>query len=98
MRWKSHVRFGGRAGETDQPKGSHRAPVRPYWATTALDEVRRTEWNVLRQAGAAKAAKQFKGLRFLLRRNWEHLTMGQREVITALEKANRRTFRAWQLN
>ena len=32
MRWKSHVRFGGRAGETDQPKGSHRAPVRPYSA------------------------------------------------------------------
>lgn len=21
MRWKSHVRFGGRAGETHQPKG-----------------------------------------------------------------------------
>ena len=28
MRWKSHVRFGGRAGETDRPKGRHRAPVR----------------------------------------------------------------------
>ena len=67
------------------------------WATTALDEVRRDEWNKLRQAGAAKAAKQLKGLRFLLRRNWEHLTMGQREIITALEGANRRTFRAWQL-
>ncbi len=63
------------------------------WATTALDEVRRGEWNKLRQAGAAKAAKQLKGLRFLLRRNWEHLTMGQREIITALEGANRRTFR-----
>lgn len=24
-----HVRFGGRAGETDQPKGWHRAPARP---------------------------------------------------------------------
>jgi transposase len=67
------------------------------WATTALDEVRRAEWNKLRRAGAAKAAKQFKGLRFLLRRNWEHLTMSQREVIAALEGANRRTFRAWQL-
>ncbi len=39
------------------------------WATTALDEVRRQEWNTLRQAGRAKAAKEFKGLRFLLRRN-----------------------------
>lgn len=67
------------------------------WATKALDEVRRAEWNKLRQAGAAKAAKQFKGLRFLLRRNWEHLTMSQREVIWALESANRRTFRAFQL-
>lgn len=67
------------------------------WATTALDEVRREEWNKLRRAGRAKAAKQFKGLRFLLRRNWVNLTMGQREVIWALENANRRTFRAFQL-
>ena len=27
MRWKSHVRFGGRARETDRPKGPHRALV-----------------------------------------------------------------------
>lgn len=67
------------------------------WATKALDEVRRVEWNRLRKAGRAKAAKEFKGLRFLLRRNWENLTMGQREVIWALETANRRTFRAFQL-
>jgi hypothetical protein len=70
------------------------------WATTALDEVRRAEWNKLRRAGAAeaaKAAKQFNGLRFPLRRNWEHLTFDQREVIAVLEGANRRTFRAWQL-
>jgi len=67
------------------------------WATKALDEVRREEWNKLRAAGRAKAAKEFKGLRFLLRRNWENLTMGQREVIWALEAANKRTFRAFQL-
>lgn len=67
------------------------------WATKALDEVRRQEWNKLRQAGAAKAAKAFKGLRFLLRRNWENLTGAQRGVIRDLEKANSRTFRAWQL-
>ena len=29
MRGNAHVRFGGRAGETDRPKGRHRAPVRP---------------------------------------------------------------------
>lgn len=67
------------------------------WATKALDEVRRQEWNKLRSAGQAQAAEEFKGLRFLLRRNWENLTMGQREVIWALETANRRTFRAFQL-
>ena len=67
------------------------------WATKALDEVRRTEWNKLRRTGAARAAKEFKGLRFLVRRNWENLTMGQREVIWALEETNRRTFRAYQL-
>jgi putative transposase len=30
MRRESHVRFGGRAEETDRPKGRHRASARPY--------------------------------------------------------------------
>ena len=67
------------------------------WATDALDEVRRGEWNILRQAGGASAAKQFKGLRWLLLRNWENLTGTQKSVIRELDKANRRAFRAWQL-
>jgi transposase len=67
------------------------------WATDALDEVRRGEWNTLRQAGGASAAKQFKGLRWLLLRNWENLTGKQKSVIRELDKANRRAFRAWQL-
>ena len=67
------------------------------WATKALDEVRRHEWNQLRRSGNANAAKQFKGLRFLLRRNWENLTGAQKGVIRDLENINRRTFRAWQL-
>jgi transposase len=44
------------------------------WATSALDEVRREEGNHLRRTGGAKAAKEFKGLRWLLLRNWENLT------------------------
>ena len=38
MRGNSHVRFGGRAEETDRSKGRHRASVRPnhYVATTLL--------------------------------------------------------------
>lgn len=67
------------------------------WATDALDEVRRGEWNELRGSGAAEAAKALKGLRFLLLRNWEHLTGAQRGVIRDLQRANRRMFRAWQL-
>ncbi len=41
MRWKSHVRFGGRAGETDLSRDRHRAPVRSHDANRALDTVRR---------------------------------------------------------
>ena len=41
MRWKSHVRFGGRAGETDLSRDRHRAPVRSHLANRCLDGVRR---------------------------------------------------------
>jgi len=67
------------------------------WATAALDEVRREEWNHLRRTGGAQAAKEFKGLRWLLLRNWESLSSRQRATIRELEHANRRTLRAWQL-
>lgn len=67
------------------------------WANDALDEVRRAEWNALRDKGQAKAAKEFKGLRWLLLRNWENLRGDQRGVIRDLAKANQRTFRGWQL-
>lgn len=67
------------------------------WAIDALDEIRREEWNVLRKAGAAEVAKEFKGLRFLLRRNWEDLSWQQRDLLEALGKANKRMFRALQL-
>ena len=30
VRGDSHAGFGGRLGETDRPKGRHRAPGRPY--------------------------------------------------------------------
>ena len=41
MRWKPHVRFGGRARETHRPKGGRRALVRPHLANMAIDDVRR---------------------------------------------------------
>jgi transposase len=67
------------------------------WATGAVDEVRREEWNHLRRTGGARAAKEFKGLRWLLLRNWENLSSAQKGVIRDLERANRRAFRGWQL-
>lgn len=67
------------------------------WATDALDEVRRGEWNQLRRSGGAAAAKTLKVLRFLLLRNWENLTGAQRATIRALEGSNRRLLRGWQL-
>ena len=36
MRWKSHVRFGGRIGETHRSKERQGAPVRPYERHEAL--------------------------------------------------------------
>ena len=45
MRWKSHVRFGGRARETYRPKGRQRALARPYLANSKLDECRRRVQN-----------------------------------------------------
>lgn len=67
------------------------------WATKALDEVRRAEWNHLRRHGRSGAAKEFKGMRWLLLRNWENLTPTQKATIRQLSQANTRSFRAWQL-
>ena len=67
------------------------------WATKALDEVRRAEWNTLRRNGGAAAAKEFKGLRWMLMRNWENLSPKQKGTIRDLERANKRSFRGWQL-
>ncbi len=36
MRWKPHVRFGERIGETDRLRGRHRAPVRLHTGDSAL--------------------------------------------------------------
>ena len=45
MRWKSHVRFGGRAGETDRWRQRHGALVRSHVANSKLDECRRRVQN-----------------------------------------------------
>jgi transposase len=67
------------------------------WATDAVDKTRRDEWNTLRRSGSATAAKEIKGLRWLLLRNWENLSRLQRKELRALERANARIHRAWRL-
>ena len=61
MRWKSQVRFGGRAGETGLLRDKNRALVRSHWATDALDEVRRAAWNDARKAAQRNEARRAKG-------------------------------------
>jgi len=98
MRWKSQVRFGGRAGETDQPKRWHRAPVRSHWATKALDDVRREVWNEARHQGGDKAAaKSLQRCRYALWKNPEHLTDRQRGKLAWVAKTNERLYRAYLL-
>lgn len=67
------------------------------WATDAVDKTRRDEWSALRRSGSAGAAKEVKGLRWLLLRNWENLSRLQRKELRALERANARIHRAWRL-
>jgi transposase len=45
MRWKPHVRFGGRAGETDRWQQRHGAPARSHVANRCLDKIRRRVQN-----------------------------------------------------
>jgi len=39
MRWKPHVRFGERAGETDRQKRRHRAPARLHVRHVVLQDL-----------------------------------------------------------
>ena len=59
--------------------------------------MRRAEWNTLRRNGGAAVAKEFKGWRWMLMRNWENLSPKQKGTIRYLERANKRSFRGWQL-
>lgn len=97
MRGNAHAGFGGRAGETDRQKRRHRAPSRPYWATDALDVVRRQVWNDARRAGQTAAAKDLKGARYALWKSPEDLTGKQAAKLADIARTNRRLYRAYLL-
>lgn len=72
MRWKPHVRFGERAGETDRSKDRHRAPVRLHLALAAVDDVRRRVQQD--QTGhRGRSGDPLYGIRRLLRRRHDRL-------------------------
>ena len=88
MRWESHVRFGGRAGETHPPIGGRGAPVRSHWASQALDVVRRWVWNLLRRMDLRGHAKQLKNCRYALWKNPEDLTVRQAAKLAWIARHN----------
>jgi transposase len=94
MRWKSHVRFGGRPGETDHRKRWHGAPGRSHIANRALDAV----FSASRHgADGLITTKQWRASRYALRAGAERLTDDQRQLLNAVRRFRYRLWRAWEL-
>jgi transposase len=65
--------------------------------TDALDVERRKAWNELRAAGDADAARKFKGARWVLLKNPDHLDPGQQTVLRKLKRRGGDVWRAYTL-
>ena len=97
MRWKPHVRFGGRTGETHPPKGGQGAPARSHLANTALDECRRRVQNYTIGHRGRKNDPLYRARRRLLMAS-ERLTVDGRERLMGLLAAgdpHRELWFAW---
>jgi transposase len=86
MRWKPHVRFGGRAGETDLSRARHRAPVRSHHATFQLDQCRRRVQQELLGHRGRKGDPLFRARRLLAKAH-ERLDERGNEKLTGLLEA-----------
>jgi transposase len=64
--------------------------------TDALDELRRANWQALREEDPERA-RWLKGTRFILRRRADTLDPGARSVLEELERTNRDVYRGWLL-
>jgi len=71
--------------------------TRPYWATNALDKVRRAIWNQTRRSGQKAQATQLKGSRWLLLRNAQDLTANETAKLGMVAKLNGPLYRAYLL-
>ncbi len=67
------------------------------WATKALDEVRRGQWNKLRWQGKYGQASSLKGTRWALLKNLQDLTGEQKTTMASIAKTNHRLYRAYLL-
>lgn len=67
------------------------------WATKALDEVRRGQWNKLRWQGKHAQASNLKGTRWALLKNIQDLTGEQKTTMASIAVTNRRLYRAYLL-
>jgi transposase len=70
--------------------------TRPYWATNALDKVRRAIWNQTRRAGQQAQATELKGSRWLLLRNAQDLTANETAKLALVAKLNAPLYRAYR--
>jgi Transposase len=71
--------------------------TRPYWATDALDKVRREIWNQIRRAGHKAAATELKGSRWVLLKNAQDLTANEAAKLALVAKLNAPLYRAYLL-
>ena len=75
--------------------------IDPYhvvaWANDALDRLRRTLWNQAREKGAKVEAAAVKGDRYVVCKNPENLTGGQKARLSAIERFNRPLYRGYLL-
>ena len=83
MRWKSHLRFGRRAGETRQQKRRQGAPARSHLANTKVDETRRRVPNETMGHRGRKTDPLYR-IRRLLTRADERLTENGRIKVVGL--------------
>ena len=71
--------------------------TRPYWATSALDKVRRAIWNQTRRSGQKAEATELKGSRWVLLRNAQDLTANETAKLALVAKLNAPLYRAYLL-
>ena len=96
MRWKPHVRFGRRAGETHPPKGRQGAPARSHLANAALEECRRRVQNETLGHRGRKHDPLYRARRRLVMAR-ERLTDDQHDRLMGLLRSGdpRREVRLW---